>query len=258
MRLKNLILSFIAVLAISSCNINNPNTSSGIGTSTPSSQTSENSSTINNSSISSVVEKKWEDGRVLLDCGYYQMDIPKNHNNPYKLETTLSQDESTWSNNDMKEYLPSGFRYIYKNACDDGPVYHKTSAKFYSSNNKAPGGLKIDNIGVGFQSQMFIHNGEKLEIRIGISQVNNSSDKPEEGKDTFHIYFFDKNGNYLDKHIVQEKTLTVNTKEIHFYWTKNAKDIAYFEFRCNAMPYKGQQCYNVGIAYCNFKSWERI
>ena len=225
-------------------------------TNTTTSQTTSLKSTTSNNH-STVSSQPWEEGRTLLECGFYQMDLPKNHKNPYNLKTTLSQDDSSWSNNDLKEYLPSSFRYIYKNACDDGPSYHKASAKFYSSNNNAPGGLKIDNIGVGFQSQMFVHTGEKLEIRIGISQVNNSSDKPEKGKDPIHIYFFNKEGKYLDKHVIEHGSIEAKTKELHFYYTKNAKEVAYFEFRVNAMPYKGEQCYNIGISYCNFKSWER-
>lgn len=279
MKIKKILFLAITLFAITNCGNNTdlslstssinqttPLTSSNIATpkvttNNTSKDTTKPSSTTNKvTSVSSntTVSKPWEEGRTLLDCGYYQMDLPKNHLTPYNLKTTLSADDSSWSNNDMKEYLPSGFRYIYKNACDDGPAYHKASAKFYSSNNKAPGGLKIDNTGVGFQSSMFTHTGAKLEIRIGISQVNNASDKPEEGKDTFHIYFFNKEGKYLNKYIVEEKTITTNTKEIKFYWTENASEIAYFEFRCNAMPYKGQQCYNIGISYCNFKSWERI
>lgn len=234
-----------------------PSTSSIISPS--STNTALPSSTSSTSTISSTSNNasSWEDGRTLLECGFYQMDLPKNYQNPYQLKTTLSQDNDSWSNNDLKEELPDGFRYIYKNSCDDGPTNHKSQADFYSSNNKNLGGLKIADVGVGFQSKMFIHNGAKLEIRIGISQVNNASDKPDEGKDTFHVYFFNKEGNYLNKYAVRENTIKTSTKEIKFYWTENASEIAYFEFRCNAKPYKGQQCYNVGISYCNIKSWER-
>lgn len=221
-------------------------------TATP--HTTSSTKSTNTTKVTTEVEEPWEEGRTLLDCGYYQMDLPKNYQNPYDLKTTLSADTSSWSNNDLTYYLPNGFRYIYRNACDDGPKYHKASEKFYQNDE---GGLKIDNTGVGFQSLMFNHTGEKLEIRIGISQVNNSSDKYEKGKDPFHIYFFNKHGEYLDKYVVEEGTFDSKTKEIKFYWTNNANEIAYFEFRCNAMPYKGQQCYNVGIGYCNIKSWER-
>ena len=248
---------FVSLLSLIGCGSTSTSVIQPSINSTISSKTSSILSTTLNKPSTTSNKSNWEDGRKLLDCGYYQMDLPKNYGNPYTLKTTLSQDTSSWSNNDLKEYLPTNFRYIYKNACDDGVVNHKASAKFYSSNNDAPGGLKIDNTGVGFQSQLFQHTGEKLEIRIGISQVNNSSDKYEKGKDSFHIYFFNKNGEYLDKYKVEAETITTKTDEIKFYWDNNAKEVAYFEFRCNAMPYKGSQCYNVGISYCNFKSWER-
>lgn len=296
MKFKNTILSLLLILLLSSCDllVNNNSSSDFLSSETHSSienssissptssedsssasssisspssseslSSSENSSSnetsSNSSSSSSSIPQEipWEQDRHLLDCGYYQMDLPKNYQSPINLKTTLEADSSSWSNNDLKDSLPYGFRYIYRNACDDGPKNHKTSADFYSSNNKAPGGLKIANTGVGFQSPMFNHTGEKLEIRIGLSQINNCNDKKEEGKDTFHIYFFNKEGEYLFKYVVEEKTISTSTKEIKFYWTQNAKDIAYFEFRCNAKPYKGSQCYNVGISYCNFKSWER-
>lgn len=222
---------------------------------------SESTTSISKEYFSSSEEDKetpWEEGRILLDCGYYTMDLPKNYQNPFELKTTLSADTSSWSNNDMKEYLPTSFRYIYKNAYDDGPTYHKASPSFYSSNQDKPGGLKIANVGVGFQTSMFYHTGEKLEIRIGISQVNNASGSPEKGKDPFHIYFYNNKGNYIDKYIIEEGSITTNTTEIKFYYTNKASDVAYFELRCNASPYKGSQCYNIGINYCNFKSWERI
>lgn len=244
---SNVISSTSQITPATSSNISH-STSSNINTTLPSSTTIP-PTTDNNSS--------WEEGKALLECGYYQMDLPKNHNNPYQLKTTLSQDNNSWSNNDLKEALPDGFRYIYKNACDDGPKYHKAQASFYSSNNKAPGGLKISDVGVGFQSLMFNHTGAKLEIRIGISQVNKASDKPDEGKDTFHVYFFNKEGKQLSKYVVPEKSIKESSTEIKFYWTENASEITYFEFRCNAKPYKGQQCYNIGISYCNIKSWEK-
>ena len=272
MKAKYLLIGLISLLLLSNCsNANVPSNTSSSSTnsssissyssenttsitSNQSSQTSSNVSSQTTSNTTSSQEVAWETNRYKLECGYYQMDLPKNYQSPYNLKTTLSQDNSSWSNNDLTSSLPTGFRYIYRNACDDGPTNHKTSAKFYSN---AAGGLKLDNTGVGFQTLMFSHTGEKLEIRIGISQVNNSSDTKQEGKDTFHIYFFDKNGNYLDKHKVEEGTISTSTKEIKFYYTNNAKDVAYFEFRVNAMPYKSSQCYNVGISYCNIKSWER-
>lgn len=192
-----------------------------------------------------------------LDCGYYQMDLPKNKT-PFDLKTTLSADTSSWSNNNLltrDDFFSTDFRFIYGNSCDDGPSGQKASPSFYQNEK---GGLKMDQKNKGFQTQLFEHEGAKLEIRIGITQVNNANDKPEIGKETMGIYYFNKLGKYLGKHSVVEKTIETSTKEIKYYETASyTKDIAYFEVRLNAMAYKGQQCYNFGIGYCNFKSWER-
>ena len=185
------------------------------------------------------------------------MGIPFNKDNPINIKTTLSADSSSWFNSSFVSDVSNGYRYIYKNSCSDGPTGHKCSVPTYAESHG--GGLKITDPGTGFGSPMFIHEGNKLEIRIGISSVNNASDKPVKGKDTFHIYFFDKNNNYLGKVIREEGTITTSTTEMKFYYTEaNAKDVAFFEFRCNAKAYKNSQSYNVGISYCNIKSWERV
>ncbi len=214
-------------------------------------------------SLSSEASSEIEFEKTLLDCGYYQMDLPKNKDNPYTLKTTLSADDSTWSNNYMYDSLPNSFRFIYGNSSDDGEPGHRASPKFYSYDedkpSSYPGGLRFDQKSKGFETPLFIHEGAKLEIRIGISQVNNCSDKYEAGKDTMGVYYFSKDGKYLGKHRIEEGSITTKTKELKFYETSDfTKDIAYFEVRLIAMAYKGSQCYNVGIGYCNYKSWERI
>lgn len=228
-------------------------TSSSSSTSLSSTTTSTSTST----SSSTQRDDDWFTGRTLLECGYYAMDLPKNYENPLTLKTTLSADNDSWYNNDFTSELSSNWRYIYKNACDDGPTNHKTSPNFYSDEL---GGIKIANEGVGLQSPMFVHEGQKLEIRIGISSVNNNSKTPEKGKDPLHVYFFDKNGNYLDKYAFKDGSINANSKnkELKFYWTEKATEVAYFEIRLNAFPYKGSQCYNFGIKSVNIKSWERI
>lgn len=228
-------------------------------TNTSSSNTSSSSNISSSSSSTSSTQRddEWFDGRTLLECGYYAMDLPKNYENPINLKTTLSADNTSWYNNDFTSDISTHWRYIYKNACDDGPTNHKTSPNFYSDEL---GGVKIAKEGVGLQSPMFNHTGEKLEIRIGISSVNNNSKTPEKGKDPLHVYFFDKNGNYLNKYAFEEGSINANSKnkELKFYWTEKATEVAYFEIRLNALPYKGSQCYNFGIKSVNIKSWERI
>ena len=230
---------------------------------TSSSESEESSSSTSGTSVSSSSSTSHsEEGKILLDCGYYQMELPKNKT-PYELKTTLSADDSSWSNNIMYDELPDDFRFIYGNSCDDGEAGQRAQPKFYSYNpdktSQYPGGLKFDQVSKGFQTQLFIHSGKKLEIRLGISQVNNASGKPNVGEDTFRIYYFDNTGALLGKHAVIAETITTKTTEIKYYETSDfVENIAYFEVRQTAMAYKGQQCYNVGMSYCNFKSWERI
>ena len=200
--------------------------------------------------------EEWEDDKVKLECGYYNMGKPSNIDSPIALKTTLSADDSSWLNTTFSEDLPNNYRYIYKNSCSDGPSGHKCSPSYYSA--KDGGGLKINNPGTGFGSPAFTHTGAKLEIRIGISPITNASGTPEKGKDTFHIYYFDKDNNYLGKSVIEEGTVTTKTTFLKVYYTEsNAVNVSYFEFRCNAQPYKSSQQYNVGISYCNIKSWER-
>ena len=204
-------------------------------------------------------EPEWEDDKTLLDCGSYSMGFPSNKNSPIILTTTLSADDSSWFNTEFKGDVDNGYRYIYKNSCSDGPSGHKCSVQTYSENHDG-GGLKITDPGTGFGSPMFSHQGAKLEIRIGVSSVNKSSQTKNihEGEDFYHVYFFNKNNEYLGKYSFVDGSLTEKTTFLKMYYTaSNAKDVAFFEFRCNSVAYKGQQAYNIGVGYCNVKSWER-
>ena len=191
---------------------------------------------------------------------YQQMALPKNYKNPETLVTTLSADSSTWSNNDLSEDLPNNFRFIYGNASDDGmgSTGSKASPSFYSSSSG--GGLKFDQISKGFQSQMFTHEGAKLEVRMGISQVNECSDKVVQNKDLIRVYCFNSVGDILGYHAVEPGEIIKSTagKDVSFYITESyTVNIAYFEVRLLHMAYKSSQCYNIGISHFNFKSWER-
>ena len=192
---------------------------------------------------------------------YQQMALPKNYKNPETLVTTLSADSSTWSNNDLSEDLPNNFRFIYGNASDDGmgSTGSKASPSFYSSSSG--GGLKFDQISKGFQSQMFTHEGAKLEVRLGISQVNECSDKAVQNKDLIRIYCFNSVGDILGYHAIEPGEIIKSTagKDVSFYITDSyTVNIAYFEVRLLHMAYKSSQCYNIGISHFNFKSWERV
>lgn len=119
----------------------------------------------------------------------------------------------------------------------------------------------MDQATKGFQTGEFTHTGAKLEIRIGISQVNNSGSGDNTNKDVFRIYYFNNKGallgqdNYQDGHINAQSA----GKYLKIYKTDSyTSQIAYFEFRLINQAYKGNQKYNFGIDYVNLKSWERI
>lgn len=261
-----LLLSIIPLLALSSCgeSVNDSSTTSQSDLPITSSTTSESTSSSSQSSDSSSSSSSsnsddWFNCRTKLDCGYYSMDLPKNSSSPV---TLLTDNTSTsWDENDTKSSIPTGFRYIYKNSYDDGPTYHKTSPNFYSSNNDAPGGIKFTGAGIGLQSKMFTHTGNKLEIRIGISQVNNARGIPVKNADTFHLYYFNNVGLLLGHSAVVAETITTSSagNYVKIYCTESyTSSIAYVDLRMNANAYKGSQLYNVGVNYLNIKSWPQI
>ena len=185
---------------------------------------------------------------VDLDCGYKNIGIPNNKDNPIELRTTLSADASSWYNTSF-DGSDTDYTYINGNNAQSNP-------STYSSGN-----LKIDNKGKGFGSPYFNHEGAKLEIRIGIGEVHNASGSPKDKKkDVFRIYFFGENNNLLGQINIAGDTINQNTTEIKKYYDENnASQVKYFEFRCNEQPHNSSGSYmNVGISYCNIKSWERV
>lgn len=211
-----------------------------------------------------VSEKGEEFERKQLDCGYLQMPLPKNHINPFNLKTTLSADDTSWYNSSLKssDEFPYGeYRFIYGKSYDDGPSGEKSSPSFYSSTGSNPGGLKMDQKNKGFQTGEFTHTGAKLEIRIGISQLNNASGTAATGQDVYRIYYFNNKGTLLGQDNYGTGNITTQTvgNYLKIYKTDSYTPvIAYFEFRLINLNYKGSQNYNFGIDYVNLKSWERI
>ena len=260
------VTSTTSISSSSSSNSDDSSSISGSNDSSSSTSASSDSTTHSNTADTNTSittgatddDDEWKQGRQILDCGFYAMDLPKNAS-PINIPTSNSS--SDWQEFDMKENMPTNYRYIYKNACDDGPSGHHASPSFYSYNSSKPkdypGGLKIAMPGVGFQSPLFSHTGYKLELRFGISQVNNCNDSVTHG-DVAHVYFFNSSGGYLGKYVFAEGSVTVSTagNYLQCYWENNASNVAYFEFRVNQKPFKGSQVYNIGIGYCNIKSWQ--
>ena len=228
------------------------------GNTTEENTTGENTGSNTGSGDNTGTSTEEDDGefvRQKLDCGYTQMDLPNNHNNPVVIETSYDKDLHWW-NNEMYDEMPSNFRGIY------GNNEWTSVKKFYSydeNNPKSyPGGLKFDQASKGFQTSEFTVSGNKLEIRIGISQVNDAGGKPEDSVPTAYLYYFNKNGEVLVKYTVEQETITTKSagNYLKTYVTASyVKDIAYMEFRLMALAFKGSQNYNIGISYFNICSW---
>ena len=216
---------------------------------------SSSTTTSKTSSTSDDDEEEYD--RPMLDCGWYAMPLPKNHDNPEELVTTLSDGGNHFSNNTFEnEELPDGFRYAYTNSYDDGPSGKRASPNFYSEQDG--GGLKLARAGLGFQTKQFSHTGAKLEVRFKY-RIFQASGTPDTSKDTAKIYGFDKNGDPIGSYIIEKGTFKYATSmtEYKFYWTENAINLAYLEFRLLARPYKSGQQYNLEIQTFDYTSWER-
>lgn len=227
---------------------------------TSTSSTHATSATHSGSSVPKPTSDSYSEGRNILPIGYLQPDAPTN--SPVNIETSLSAAKKYEYS--LIEDLPSNWVYTYKNAASNGPSGHHTSPGFYSYNSSKkdeyPGGLKITNPYVGFQSMRFTHCGEKLELHIGITQVNNASDSPEKSKNIGYLYFFNGAGELINglTKTIEKGVIEAKTKDLKFYITGSGiKDVQYFEYWAEAKPFKSSQCYNYGIGVVSIQSWER-
>ena len=95
MKKINYLLLFIPLL-LTSCNQKEDISSSDVIDSTSTTETSSSeditSTTESSSSSTSSVdsEEDWTNNRELLECGYYEMDLPKNYNNPLSIKADTS------------------------------------------------------------------------------------------------------------------------------------------------------------------------
>lgn len=232
----------------------------------PTSETTATTSTPSSNPYTNLPTTHGDDyieGRNILPIGNVQIDAPRNINNPINLKTSTSS--ADWLNYELYDDFPSDdWTFIYGNSNSKGPSGHKASPDFYAYDSGKPkdypGGLKFDQKYKGFQTPAFHHNGEKLEVRLTISQVRNSSAKAEEGKDTGYIYCYDQHGFFIPQltTIIEEESITVQKagQEMKYYITGDfVQNVSYFEVRLNAQTYKGSQSYNFGISKFAVKSW---
>lgn len=157
-------------------------------------------------------------------------------------------------NKDSKDDLTNWVDYEF-----DGSL--PTNWSFISGNNKvsnapfyADGSVKFAHLYYGLQTPMF-NSWEKLEIRFHVSQVNNSSDSKKADQPIFHIYGYDESGKFISTDYLEQGSITTATAGNYTRVYVCNPNIAYLEFRLNANPYKGSQCYNFGLNKISMKGW---
>lgn len=155
-------------------------------------------------------------------------------------------DISDWVEFDLYDSLPEYWSYIMGNNKVKNASYYAPSAG---------GGVKFSHKYYGLQTPV-ITSWVKLEIRFHISSVNNNSQKKEDDEPIFHIYGYDKTGKYIQLDYLEQGKITKQSEgsEVKVY-VRN-ENISYLEFRLNAFPYKGTQCYNFGVDAISIKGWQ--
>lgn len=160
-------------------------------------------------------------------------------------KNTTPHDITNWVDYDFSSSMPSYWTFIMgNNKVANGDFYAESSG----------GGFKFSHVNYGIQSPL-LNSWLKTEVRLTVSQVKSNSQSVNQHRDKpiFHIYSYDINGKYLGVQTYDQQSSFANTKEIKFYIAN--PDMAYFEIRLYAFPYKGQQCYNFGVSKISIKGW---
>lgn len=155
-------------------------------------------------------------------------------------------DITKWVDYDFSSSLPDYWSFIM------GNNKKSTSSDFYAESSG--GGFKFAKTYYGLQSPL-LESWLKTEVRLKVSQVQNNSQSQSqyEGKPIFHIYSYDNTGHYIGMQTYDQRDTFKNITEIKFYIAN--PEMAYFEIRLNAYPYKGSQCYNFGVSQISLKGW---
>lgn len=197
-------------------------TSSEVKTSSSKSESSKSQSSID------------ETEETMLPIGNRTVSAPANKDN--------KDDLTNWVDYEFDGSLPTNWSFISGN--------NKVSnAPFY-----ADGSVKFAHLYYGLQTPMF-NSWEKLEIRFHVSQVNNSSDSKKADQPIFHIYGYDESGKFISTDYLEQGSITNATAGSYTRVYVCNPNIAYLEFRLNANPYKGSQCYNFGLNKISMKGW---
>lgn len=159
---------------------------------------------------------------------------------------TTPVDITSWVNYDFFSSLPPYWSFIM------GNNKRATSSDFYAESSG--GGFKFSQLYYGLQSPL-LNLWLKTEVRLTVSQVHGNSQNANQYKDKpiFHIYSYDSEGYYLGMQTYEQQSSFANVTEIKFYIAN--PEMAYFEIRLNAFPYKSSQCYNFGVSQISVKGW---
>lgn len=162
--------------------------------------------------------------------------------------------KETWGTQEVKysflESFPEGFQYIYGHKILNQPNFYQDDTKGWKVT--IPNSLAR----MGVQTPLFESN-LKIEIRLYLTGIYNSSNKVDQDQPWLRVYGFNKEGTLTQIKEVECPSNFYNYKNssnpINFYMS--GEDVDYLEIRFTAPPYKGSQCYNFGIKEIGFKTF---
>ena len=155
----------------------------------------------------------------------------------------------------VKHNLDDYTDYVFSHALGDDWEYIQGNNKFQNKGDfYADGSFKFSHLYYGLQSPL-LTSYKKIEIRLYIKQVNNSTDKRKEDEPIFHIYGYNDDCSYIHTQYLQQGKITKQSEGNYVRIYLENIDVSYFELRLNANPYKGNQCYNFSINKIKLKGW---
>lgn len=144
---------------------------------------------------------------------------------------------------DLYDSLPTNWSYI------QGNNKVKTCTDFYS--DIEGGGFKFSHLWYGFQSSAFTKY-KYVDFVVHLTAFKNKSGTPEE-KDIMHVYGYNDNEECILQKNLDNNVVSSDKKNSDITFTIANDNMSYFEFRLNANPHKGSQCYNFGISKITLK-----
>lgn len=187
------------------------------------------------------IEDTWtlpEDGKLPLGSGNTLVSTPENINSPISIANLVTHN--------LSSSMPNNYSYIQGNN-----KVNNSNASFYNASNG--GGFKFSRNWYGFQTCAF-DTFKYLEVSFRISAVENSSaSKKAPEEPILHIYGYNNEGTPIVQKFIEHGSIDVSTKGKSLELEIHNNKVCYLEFRLNANPYKGDQCYNFGVDQLKLK-----